>query len=120
MIINDFNNKFESIKTDDYKIENKEGFIYIVIDKVFPDFIKIGRTTDLTKRMSSYNANKPYDTARVYLISKKFSNVLEVEKEILRVLYENIEPTTFRLEWFERKHLQLIEEIIREAESYFD
>ena len=114
---------FEDFDMGEYTVEKyieRRGWIYIVTDSAFPDHVKIGRTSDMTKRMTNYNEGKPFPSTRVHCMSDKFDNVIQVEKKILEYLYKIIEPTTFRKEWFEIKHLNLLVEVIEEAEKYYN
>ena len=111
--------------TTDFTVEpapkyiEQRGYIYLLRDKVFPDHIKIGRTSNLQKRLAAYNADKPYPTTSVICISRLFENAIFAEKKILEYLYENTEPTTFTKEWFESCHKDLCIKLITEAEKTF-
>lgn len=99
------------------KYVDKRGFLYIVYDSVFPENIKIGRTGDLFKRLTQYNADKPYPTAKMLYVSKMFENVNDMERRVLTYMYDNTSPTTLSKEWFELKHKQMIIDIIEKAEN---
>jgi hypothetical protein len=99
------------------KLIDQRGYIYVVKDTLFPNHVKIGRTTNLFLRLTDYNKAKPYPTASFIAFSILFKNVILVERKILNHLYNKTSPTTFRKEWFEKKHLQLILELIEKAEK---
>ena len=97
----------------------KRGWIYIILDSVYPDHLKIGRTSDLGKRLTNYNTLKPFPTASVLCISGPYPDVILVETKILDYLYTNTRPTTFKKEWFEIQHKKLCITTIEEAERVF-
>ena len=116
---------FSDSRIQDFSIETppryieKRGWIYIIQDSVYPEHIKIGRTSDLGKRLRNYNEAKPFPTARVTCISGPYPDVILVETKILDHLYSCTNPTTFRNEGFEFQHLDLCINTIKEAESFF-
>lgn len=99
------------------KYTDRRGFIYIVHDSAFPEYIKVGRTQDCKKRLIGYNSDRPYPTVRMKYISKMFENVNEVERRILSYMYDCTQPTTLSKEWFEGEHEQKLIEIIQKAED---
>lgn len=98
------------------KYTDRRGYMYILFDSIFPDYIKVGRTSDCKKRLIGYNSDKPYPTAHMLFISDMFENVHEVERRILAYMYDNTPPTTLSKEWFEIKHKDIIIKIIEKAE----
>lgn len=98
------------------KYNDKRGYIYIVFDSIFPDYIKVGRTYDCHKRLIGYNADKPYPTAKMLYISELFEDVNDMERRILSYMYDNTPPTTLSKEWFEIIHKDKIIEIVKKAE----
>jgi len=113
---------FSGLEVGDFVAESgpAKGYIYIVRDTAFPDHIKIGKTINMQKRLSTYNTDKPFPTTQIHAISRVFSDIATVENKILDYLYKQTPPTTFRKEWFELKHLALCERVVEEAESFFD
>ena len=101
------------------KYVETRGFIYILQDKAFPEFFKIGRTADMLKRLAEYNSDKPYPSTYLTHISKCFADVISVEKKILEYLYKTTSPTAFKLEWFEIAQLPLAIQLLEDAEDYF-
>ena len=98
------------------KYVDRSGYIYVLYDEAFPDYIKVGRTGDLHKRQIQYNADKPYKTAKMIYISNLFEDVNETERKILAYMYDNTSPTTLSREWFEIKHKDMILNIVEKAE----
>lgn len=99
------------------KYTDRRGFIYVLSDSNFPDYIKVGRTSDCRKRLLGYNSDKPYPTAKMLYISIMFDNVIEVERKILRYMYDCTPPTTLSKEWFEIQHKDKIISIVEKAEK---
>lgn len=93
------------------------GFMYILYDDAFPQYIKVGRTYDCRKRLQGYNSDKPFPTARMLFISRLFVDVNEVERRILKYMYDNTSPTTLSREWFKIEHKEKIKNIIERAEK---
>lgn len=98
------------------KYVDKRGYIYIVYDEIFKDYIKIGRTSDCAKRLIGYNSDRPYPTCKMLYISDLFEDVNTVERKILSYMYSNTQPTTLSKEWFEIKHKEKLIKIIQKAE----
>ena len=125
MLLMDSASTFSLFELDDYVVEplpkyvEKRGYIYVIRDKVFPDFIKIGRTSNISKRLMAYNTDKPYPTTELVCISEMFANVIEAEGKILERMYKETNPTTFKKEWFKVEYSQLCEDLIKEAEVTF-
>lgn len=99
------------------KLIDKRGFMYILYDDIFPEYIKVGRTSDVHKRLLGYNSDKPFRTARMLYVSCLFEDQNEVEKTVLDYLYSVTSPTTLTREWFLVEHLELIKETIEKLES---
>ena len=120
MIKNELNRNFDPVDLKLFcipKYTERRGFLYILIDDAFPGHMKVGRTADVTKRLEAYNAHKPYPTAEMAWISKGFIDVIKVEEILLKHLYSEIQPTTFRKEWFEIEHLSMILGLVQEIED---
>jgi len=98
------------------KYVDRRGFMYILFDETFPDYIKVGRTADCKKRLIGYNSDKPFPTAKMLYISSLFENVNEIERRVLAYMYDNTPPTTLSKEWFEIEHKEKILNIIEKAE----
>lgn len=99
------------------KYTDRRGYMYILFDEIFPDYIKVGRTYDCKKRLVGYNSDKPHPTARFLYISEMFEDVHEVERRILHYMYSHTQPTTLSKEWFMIEHKQAIIEIVEKAEK---
>ena len=102
------------------KYVETKGYLYLVQDKAFPGFVKVGRTNDMQARLTSYNKDKPYPTTYPLCISRLFTDVLAAEKKVLDYLYKVTEPTTFRKEWFRDEHTDLILKVLEAAEKQLE
>jgi len=100
------------------KYVETRGYIYLLIDSSFPDYVKVGRAFNLTDRLNSYNDDKPFATCKYIAISSCFSNVQLVEKEILATAKFN--TATARLEWFNIDKLDTLKDLIVQMESKHD
>lgn len=77
-IVNDLNNQL-GINCSNKKLVNKNGLDgYIYVLKIDDEVRKIGRTTDLKKRMKMYNVGRINELPIVYVYRTK--NIDEVEK----------------------------------------
>lgn len=101
------------------KAPDKRGFVYIVLDSVFPDEFKIGITINVHKRLQQYNSDKPRKTAKVHYVSVMFDDADMVETKILEAMYDRTPPTTMSKEWFEMKYLDEAIFLIETAEKEF-
>jgi len=101
------------------KVEVKRGYIYLLKDTSYPQYIKLGMTRDLQRRHREYNQHKPYNTAEYCAVSEVFDNVVHVEKKILEVIVKKIPPIGGRQEWFEIQHEEYLMELLQEAEGHF-
>lgn len=66
---------------------DRRGFMYILYDEMFPEYIKVGRTSNVFRRLVGYNSDKPFPTAKMLYISKIFENSKETERKILDYMY---------------------------------
>jgi len=111
----DFNLADYAVPPLDKNSDNR-GFMYILYDSMYPNYIKVGRTCNCRKRLVQYNADKPFPTAKMQYVSNMFTDVNDVERKILQYMYDNTAPTTLTKEWFEIEHKQRILCIIEKAE----
>lgn len=77
---------------------NKSGYIYIIRNPAWPEFIKIGITDDLDKRLASYQTSSPFrDYTLLYSIYHPDYKAAEHQlKETMRPFAKMIKN-----EWFE-------------------
>jgi hypothetical protein len=99
------------------KYTDRRGYIYIIVDSKFPEYIKVGRTSDCKRRLTAYNSDKPFPTCRMLFISKLFEDCHEIERRILAYMYDNTRPTTLTKEWFGIEHKDQLTLIIAKAEE---
>lgn len=97
---------------------DRRGFMYIVKNSKFPDLFKIGRTTDLGKRLSGYNEGMPMTLTKCHIISILFKDVHFIESRILRALRDVAEPLQLRREWFGIEHMEYAISLIEKAEEW--
>lgn len=96
---------------------NSSGYMYLVFDSVYPEYIKIGYTTNLGKRISRYNGNRPLDTCSYVYQSKLLVNILSVEADILQRINTYAHSTPNRNEWFSVNYKEKLIEEIKLAED---
>lgn len=64
---------------------SKEGFIYIVSNKAFPNFYKIGVTNDIKNRLRTYQTSAPYRDYKIeYYI--KHPDCYKAEQQIREMM----------------------------------
>ena len=97
-----------------------QGYLYLLKDRSYPEYVKLGMTRNLARRHKEYNAHKPFDTAEYVVVSQVFQDVEYVEKKILEVVYRQVHPIGARREWFELEHEELLREAITQAECHFN
>ena len=96
------------------KYKETRGYIYLLVDSKFPEYIKIGRTFNPSDRLVAYNGDKPFDTCRFVAISKPFVDVISVEREI--IVTARFNNPTARLEWFDVSKTKELLELIHQME----
>lgn len=62
-----------------------EGYIYIIINKAWKGYYKIGQTLNLTKRLSSYQTASPMRDYK-YLTTIKVNDMNKAERTVLEKL----------------------------------
>jgi hypothetical protein len=88
-------------------ISRRQYFIYIIIHPKFDGWIKLGRTTDLKNRLTSYQTGCPF---REYeLIYNKYVGKVQDVAEIENYFKTNIHNNGF--EWYECTIAEAIETI---------
>ncbi len=116
--------EFSTINISDMSLEplakDARGYMYIVQDSVYPDWVKIGRTVDPKKRIAAYNTDKPFNTAKFTYISAGFKDVVEVERVVLEKVYGISAPSTASKEWFPVALLENLISIVEAAEKQFE
>lgn len=110
---------FDSREYITEKYVERSGWIYLLRDKAFPGYVKVGKTYNLHSRLNDYNKEKPFPTAELIAVTAKFVDAGEVERQILVHMYTNTQPTTLRKEWFHMEHEQMILKCMTEAEQKF-
>lgn len=89
------------------------GFLYLIVSPTFPNIVKIGKSIELQKRLSQYNAYNPNNDFAFTYLSKIFDDYTEAESNVLETLARmNIKPC-YNKEWFDIQHYELILSIIK-------
>lgn len=90
---------------------NAEGFIYIAGNKLFPDYVKIGRTKNIRQRMKKLGTGvpEPYNVLHCELVI----NAVEVETRLHR------EFSFYKKngEWFEISNIEKIKQKINSIQK---
>jgi hypothetical protein len=76
----------------------KSGYLYIITNSAFPQFVKVGTTFDITKRIHTYQTGDPFRRYKVrYLLHHP--SFREAERKIK----EAMKPFALSIkgEWFE-------------------
>lgn len=99
------------------KVIDRRGFLYIILDRAYPEWCKIGRTNNLISRLTDYNKNRPIKTAYYSVVSEAFMDVVSVEAVVLEQLYVELQPSARACEWFAIEHYDLLIFWIKRAEK---
>ena len=97
---------------------NPEGWLYVIKNPMWPDWIKIGITRNLSKRLSSYNTGAPHD--QVYF-DYEFYTMHESAKNIESRLHKRLGESGLRgdsREWYKMPIEQGINEINEEIRMW--
>jgi len=117
------NQHFTTFSPEDYIVPtDTRGFIYMVHDYTEPAFIKVGRTTDMQKRILNYNGNRPKNPVQIVAITAMFQDCIEVERRIFLALsaYHEKIPTKGTREWYDISCKNYLLELMAAAEEEFD
>lgn len=76
----------------------KSGYLYIITNKAWPNYVKIGVTGDLNKRLQSYQTSSPL---RDYILEYSLYHPLYLEAE--KKIKDTLKPfaKSIRNEWYE-------------------
>jgi hypothetical protein len=89
-------------------LKHKSGILYIIENPAFAEFVKVGITRDLSKRLLTYQTYDPYRAFKV----RKYIFVQDVKK-VERFLLETFNLSdTFHVEWLSVKSLRKIEDFM--------
>ena len=97
-----------------------EGYMYVLVDSAFPEYIKIGYTTNPENRVRDYNKARPLDTCMYVYVSALLDNILKIEKNILIGMSMFTRPTPGRKEWFPIEYKEKLIAKIKVAEENID
>jgi predicted GIY-YIG superfamily endonuclease len=83
--------------------KEKKGYLYIITNKAWPGYVKVGVTMDLKKRLQTYQTASPFrDYELMYSIHHP--KYLEAETRIKETM--KYFATEIRNEWFQVPDLQ--------------
>ena len=102
---------------EEFKV--KSGFIYLLKDGRFPEYVKVGRTTDIPSRLNQYNAHKPINTCTMLCVSREFEDAKAVEAYIVKETAQVYSRANYKKEWFEYIAADDLVLAIIDAESLF-
>jgi len=115
-------NPLVAISTESFVVPpDNRGFIYMVHDCTEPDYIKIGRTSNLHKRLLAYNSNRPRNSVQLVAVTEMFQDAVEVEARILTTINNFFEavPSKGTTEWFSSEFKEHFLEAMKQAETFF-
>lgn len=102
-------------------VVDNRGYIYMVQDLSAPEFIKVGRTRDMHKRLTAYNTDRPQNSVQIVAITAMFEDVVDVEKQILSTIHEVHKriPAKGTKEWFSLSYKEDFLTLMTKAEDRF-
>ena len=90
-----------------YKLENiKEGYVYVITNKAFPGWVKIGMAIDAEDRLKSYQTSSPYRDYQL-LHSVYVTNRRAIERKAHRKVSKIAEDR--QNEWFKVDAIEAID-----------
>ena len=94
------------------------GYLY-VIKSIHPKgFIKVGKTSNLERRLKSYNSSFPEDVIIYHYISEVVYNLSEAEQELIDFSITRKGSIRYKMEWFKGKPtFQLLNSIINKIDK---
>ncbi len=94
------------------------GFLYVLFDEAYPEYVKIGCTSNKpSTRLKAYNSTRPINTCKYIYISKYLENILVLEDKVLQKIYRHAYCGADRKEWFLIKDKKLLISEIKNIES---
>ena len=92
-----------------------KGFLYIVCDDAYSSIFKVGKTTNMNRRLEEYNSTRPIPSVYPLYISRVYEDYTQAEKDLLNyIASNNIQPIEGRLEWFNIKELPFVKKWFEE------
>ena len=94
----------------------------MVHDHTDPTFIKVGRTTNMQKRLLGYNGDRPRNPVQIVAITTMFQDCIEVERRIFLALsaYHEKIPTKGTKEWYDISCKSYLLKLMAAAEEEFE
>jgi hypothetical protein len=80
-------------------VKQNSGFVYLISNSAFPEWIKVGITKNLEKRLSTYQT---YDPLRRYIVEKY--SFVEDSRYIEKLLLNKYKISTKTGEWISSEH----------------
>jgi hypothetical protein len=84
------------VSTKSKSHRKRKGVLYVIINKHYPDFIKIGKSYNFTQRLHVYNTGSPMPCIDVKYISLEMEDSLVAEQELIKHLGE----PSYKQEWY--------------------
>jgi hypothetical protein len=104
--LNDIRKRKEAQKTERKNSVILDGFLYLISNPAYPEWVKIGQTTDYEKRLQNYQTSSPFADYQM-VACKWVENSFESEQEFLskiRLVFD------VRGEWIKAPFTELIKE----------
>jgi len=90
------------------KPKTEEGFLYVLQDSAYPNYIKVGKTINIENRLAAYNRDRPLNTCSFSFIVPIKENLDSKEQELLLSLKELYTVSANSKEWFYTNDLAYI------------
>lgn len=105
------NKRKELSKLVDFDVENVRnsngyGFVYLIVNEIYNGWVKCGKTTNVNKRLISYNTCDPLRRYRI-LCSKEVSDRNKTEQDLLKMF--KLHSSLSNGEWFKINFEKAIE-----------
>ena len=95
------------------------GFIYLLINLAYPEYIKIGRTFSLKNRMRQYSKHLPKTDIFLVAYTEAFVDVKTVEDRIVEKLDHKYTSIRWKKEWYPIEAKDDCLQLMQSAEKYF-
>jgi adenine specific DNA methylase Mod len=94
LLLSDLDNPLK--KYQDSKTKYSSGYVYLVTNEAWPDWIKVGRAINTKTRLKAYQTSSPLRDYEI-LIKHKCTNTQKLESILLEDIKEHADE--FRGEW---------------------
>jgi hypothetical protein len=98
-----------------------EGEVYIIANKAFPNWYKVGKAVSAEDRLNGYQTSSPFRDYEL-LYSVKFDNRHRAESDVHKLLRNVLDEECCKSEWFKADYesIQEVIDTVKASEAQLD